>query len=106
MKATESTRANPSYWQLIFLQSKVNDAGVCQEIRRLPDDLNDQVRDRRQRNPGAPPATGARSHWESETERPGLKTSRKSASNSKDVSAEKGLRTAGSWLRDFCSSLF
>src|SRR4029434_6528360 len=43
-------------------------------------------------------------HWESETERPGLKTSRKSASNSKDVSGEKGRRTAGSWLRDFCSS--
>jgi hypothetical protein len=45
-------------------------------------------------------------HWESEAERPGLKKSRKSASNSKDASAEKGIRTAGSWLRDFCSSLF
>ena len=26
MKATESTTANPTYWQLIFLQSKVNGA--------------------------------------------------------------------------------
>jgi hypothetical protein len=26
MKATESTTGNPTYWQLIFLQSKVNGA--------------------------------------------------------------------------------
>jgi hypothetical protein len=26
MKAIESTTANPTYWQLIFLQSKVNGA--------------------------------------------------------------------------------